>query len=334
MLSHKNIFSNAMSGAMTIKVKSKDRGIVFLPMFHSFTFTIGVMLPMHVGMSIVIIKSLKPFSNIFKQTLTKRVTLFFGIPDVYNALAKAKLPWYFMWFNSIRAFISGAAALQPKTLDAMSKKFKRATLLEGYGLSEASPAVCMNTFKKQKAGSVGTALHGYEMKVVDEDMNELPRGGIGDIIVKGDNVMQGYLGRPEATDETIVNGWLLTGDMGYMDDEDFLFIVDRKKDLIISKGINIYPREIEEVIDVFDGVGASAVIGIVDEKSGEVPIAYVELEEDVESVDEHALKKYLREHLANYKVPKHIHFINELPKNATGKVLKRVLKERLRDEEC
>ena len=333
MLSHKNIFSNAMSGAMTIKVKPKDRGIIFLPMFHSFTFTVGVMLPMYVGMSIVIIKSLKPFSNIFKQTLTKRVTLFFGIPDVYNALAKAKLPWYFMWFNNIRAFISGAAALQPKTLDAMSKKFKRATLLEGYGLSEASPAVCMNTFKKQKAGSVGTALHSYEMKVVDDDMNELPRGGIGDIIVKGDNVMQGYLGRPEATDETIVNGWLLTGDMGYMDDEDFLFIVDRKKDLIISKGINIYPREIEEVIDVFDGVGASAVIGIVDENSGEVPIAYVELDAEVESVDEHALKMYLREHLANYKVPKHIHFINELPKNATGKVLKRVLKERLRDDE-
>jgi long-chain acyl-CoA synthetase len=213
MLSNKNILSNADSGRRTINVKPKDRGIVFLPMFHSFTFSIGVMLPLYVGASFVIIQSIQPFSNIFKQTLTKRVTLFFGIPDVYNALAKAKLPWYFMWFNRIRAFISGAAALQPKTLDAMAKKFKRATLLEGYGLSEASPAVCMNTFKKQKAGSVGTALYGYEMKIVNEEMEELPNGGIGDIIVKGDNVMQGYLGRPEATDETIVNDWLLTGDM-------------------------------------------------------------------------------------------------------------------------
>ncbi|MCF6207359.1 MAG: AMP-binding protein, partial [Sulfurovum sp.] len=192
MLSYKNILSNADSGRRTINVKPRDRAIVFLPMFHSFTFSIGVMLPLYAGGSIVIIKSIQPFSNIFKQTLTKRVTLFFGIPDVYNALAKAKLPWYFMWFYKIRAFISGAAALQPKTLDAMAKKFRRATLLEGYGLSEASPAVCMNTFKKQKAGSVGTALHGYEMKIVDEDMNELPRGGVGDIIVKGDNVMQGY----------------------------------------------------------------------------------------------------------------------------------------------
>jgi len=332
MLSNKNILSNADSGRRTINVKPKDRGIVFLPMFHSFTFSIGLILPLYVGASIVIIKSIQPFANIFKQTLLKRVTLFFGIPDVYNALAKAKLPWYFMWFNNIRAFVSGAAALQPKTLDAMAKKFKRATLLEGYGLSEASPGVSMNTFKKQKAGSVGTALSGYEIKIVDDEMNEVARGTIGDIIVKGDNVMQGYLNRPTATEETIINGWLLTGDMGYMDDEGFLFIVDRKKDLIITKGINVYPREIEEVVDAFDGVSASAVIGIVDEKSGEVPVVYIELEEGRDSLDEAGLKKYLRKHLANYKIPKQIHMINELPKNATGKVLKRALKEKLKDE--
>jgi long-chain acyl-CoA synthetase len=330
MLSNRNILSNADSGRRTINVTSKDRAIVFLPMFHSFTFSIGVMLPMYIGASIVIIKSLQPFSNIFKQILLKRVTIFFGIPDVYNAIAKAKLPWYFIWFNRIRAFISGAAALQPKTLDAMAKKFSRATLLEGYGLSEASPAVCMNTFEKQKAGSVGTALYSYAMKVVNENMEELPRGEIGDIIVNGDNVMQGYLNRPEATAETIVNGWLLTGDMGYMDEDGFLFIVDRKKDLIISKGINIYPREIEEVIDAFPGIRASAVVGVEDERSGEVPIAYIELEEDMESLNEVGLKKYLREQLANYKLPKQIHTIEELPKNATGKVLKRVLKEQLK----
>lgn len=332
MLSHKNIFSNGSSGMKHIKVTPRDRGIVFLPMFHSFTFTIAIMLPMYVGMSIVIIKSIQPFSNIFKQTLLKRVTLFFGIPDVYNALAKAKLPWYFMWFNNLRAFISGAAALQPKTLDAMAKKFKRAALLEGYGLSEASPAVSMNTLKKQKPGSVGTALYGYEIKIVDQDMNEVHRGAIGDIIVKGDNVMQGYLNRPTATDESIINGWLLTGDVGYMDDEGFLFIVDRKKDLIISKGINIYPREVEEVIDVFAGVGASAVIGINDEKSGEVPVVYIELEEGLDTLDEAGLRKHMKEQLANYKIPKQIHVIQLLPKNATGKVLKRALKESLRDD--
>ena len=331
MLSNKNILSNMDYSRKLIEVKAKDRVIVFLPMFHSFTFTVGVAMPLYVGGSMVIIKSLQPFSNIFKQTLTKRVTLFFGIPDVYNALAKAKLPWYFLWFNNIRAFISGAAALQPKTLDAMSKKFKKAKLLEGYGLSEASPVVCVNTIQKQKAGSVGTAMYGHELKIVDKDMNELPSDSIGDIIVKGDNVMMGYLNRPEATAETIVNDWLLTGDMGYLDDEGFLFIVDRKKDLIISKGINIYPRGVEEVIDSFKGVKASAVIGIFDEKSGEIPIAYIELDEDCEDLDEKGLKKYMREKLANYKIPKQLHIIDELPKNATGKILKRVLKEKLRN---
>ncbi len=330
MLSNRNILSNIEYSKKLIEVTSRDRIIVFLPMFHTFTFTVGVAMPLYVGGSMVIIKSLQPFSNIFKQTLTKRVTLFFGIPDVYNALAKAKLPWYFLWFNNIRAFISGAAALQPKTLDAMSRRFKRAKLLEGYGLSEASPVVCVNTIKKQKVGSVGCAMHGHEVKIVDKDMNELSRGEIGDIIVKGDNVMLGYLNRPEATQETIVNGWLLTGDMGYMDDEGFLFIVDRKKDLIISKGINIYPREIEEVIDKFSSVKVSAVIGLFDEKSGEIPVAYIELEEECEILDEKALKSHLRERLANYKLPKHIHVIDELPKNATGKVLKRVLKENLK----
>jgi long-chain acyl-CoA synthetase len=212
----------------------------------------------------------------------------------------------------------------------MAKKFKRAKLLEGYGLSEASPVVSVNTLKKQKAGSVGTAMYDYEIKIVDKDMEELPRGGIGDIIVKGDNVMLGYYNREEATRETIVNGWLLTGDLGYMDDEGFIFIVDRKKDLIISKGINIYPREIEEVVDSFSGIKASAVIGIFDEKSGEIPIIYIELEEDHEDFKESNLKQYMREHLANFKIPKQIHIIDELPKNATGKVLKRVLKDKLK----
>ena len=330
MLSYQNIFSNAKGGIGHLNIRVKDRFIVFLPMFHSFTFSIGVILPLYLGASMVVIQSLKPFSNIFKQVLIKRVTIFLGIPDVYNALVKAKLPWYFMWFNKVRGFVSGAAALQPKTLEGMKKKFKRAVLLEGYGLSEASPAVCINPLNLQKPKSVGTAFLGYEMKIVDANMLELPRGEVGDIIVKGDNIMMGYLNRPEATDETIVKGWLLTGDMGYMDKDDFLYIVDRKKDLVISKGINIYPRELEEVIDSFKGVASSAVIGIADEKSGEIPVAYIELEEGVDEIEVSELRKHLRDNLANFKIPKQIHFIDELPKNATGKVLKRKLKEDLR----
>ncbi len=334
MLSNKNILSNAESARVLLRLTHRDRALVFLPMFHSFTFSIGVILPLYLGASIVIIKSIQPFSNIFKQALLKRVTLFFGVPDVYNAIARAKLPWYFMWFNRIKIFVSGAAALQPQTLDAMRRKFTRATLLEGYGLSESSPATSINPLEKPKARSVGPAMPGYEIKIVDENMVEKPRGEVGDIILRGDHIMQGYLGRPEATEETIINGWLLTGDMGYMDEDGYLYIVDRKKDLIISKGINIYPREIEEVIDDFDGVKVSAVVGIPDEKSGEVPVAYLELEDGVETIDEAALRKHLRAKLANYKIPKQLHIIEELPKNATGKVLKRVLKEQLRQEEA
>lgn len=329
MLSFRNLFSNAHGGALHVDASGRDRIVVFLPMFHSFTFSIGVIMPLYLGASSVIVKSLKPFANIFKQVLLKRVTIFLGIPDVYNALVKAKLPWYFMWFNNVRIFVSGAAALQPKTLKGMEAKFKRAKLLEGYGLSEASPAVSINPISQQKAKSVGTALYGYEIKIVDENLIEIPKGEVGDIIVKGDNVMMGYLNRPTATEETIINGWLLTGDMGYMDEEGFLYIVDRKKDLVISKGINIYPRELEEVIDAFEGVAASAVIGVADEHSGEIPVAYLELEEGLSSIDEGALKTYLRSNLAAYKVPKKIYFIEELPKNATGKVLKRALKEKL-----
>lgn len=331
MLSSKNIFSNTHGGALHVHASSRDRIVVFLPMFHSFTFAIGVIMPLYLGASLVVVQSLKPFSNIFKQVLLKRVSIFLGIPDVYNALVKAKLPWYFMWFNNVRIFVSGAAALQAKTLAGMQAKFKRSTLLEGYGLSEASPAVCINPIHQQKAKSVGTALYGYEIKVVDDNLIELPRGEVGDILVKGDNVMLGYLNRPEATDETIIKGWLLTGDMGYIDEEGFLYIVDRKKDLVISKGINIYPRELEEVIDSFMGIASSAVIGLPDEKSGEIPIAYIELEEGIVSINEVELKKYLRENLANYKIPRQIHFVDALPKNATGKVLKRELKEQIRE---
>jgi long-chain acyl-CoA synthetase len=333
MLSNRNLMSNADSSRQAIGVNAKDRSIVFLPMFHSFTFTVAVLLFLYVGGSIVIIRSVQPFANIFKQILTKRVTIFLGVPDVYNAISRAKLPWYFMWFNKLRVFISGAAALQPKTIEAMKQKFKRTKLLEGYGLSETSPVVCVNRLERQKHKSVGPALVGYEIKIVDEQMNEVPRGEVGDIITRGENIMQGYLNRPEATAETIIGGWLLTGDMGYMDEDDYLYIVDRKKDLIISKGINIYPRELEEIIDSFEKIKVSAVVGIVDENSGEIPVAYIELEDEVEGIDESALRRYLREKLANYKVPKQIHIIDELPKNATGKVLKRVLKEKLIEQD-
>ena len=329
MLSYRNMFSNMIAGNESFQITEKDRFIVYLPMFHSFTLTIMVLLPIYSGSSMVIVKSIFPFSNVLKQTLLKRVTIFLGAPTVYNALLKAKIPWYFMWFNKIRIFISGSAPLSEKALNEFNARFKKAKLLEGYGLSECSPAVAVNRLDNQKPTSVGPALPGYQVKIVSEEMLELPLGEVGEIIVKGDCVMQGYLNRPDATDETIVNGWLRTGDLGKMDEDGFIYIVDRKKDLIISKGINIYPREIEEVLYKYEGIDSVAVIGVKTDDNDEEVLAFIQLKEDVETIPEVQLKKYLKSHLANFKVPKHVYTVEELPKTATGKVLKRVLKDQV-----
>jgi len=330
MLSYKNFFSNIYGVNELIRLNHKDRFIAYLPMFHSFTLTVNILLPMFYAAPVVIIKSIMPFSNIIKQTLLKRVTIFTGVPDVYSALSRAKLPFYFHWFNKVRFYISGAAALPGEVLERFSAKFKKGKLLEGYGLSETSPVVAVNRPELQKPYSVGPALPGVEVKIVDDDLMEVPVGEAGEIIVKGDNVMRGYYKREDATAETIINGWLLTGDIGKVDEDGYIYILDRKKDLIISKGVNIYPREIEEICLKFDGVKECAVIGLKDEQNGEIPVAFVELDDNVE-IKESELKKFLKSHLANYKIPKHIYFVEELPKNATGKVLKRVLRDKIHE---
>ncbi len=328
MLSYKNLFSNIENIVAIGKLSHKDRFIVYLPMFHTFTLTATVLLPLYLGSPIVVIKSIRPFSNIFKQTLLKRVSVFMGVPEVYNALSKAKLPWYFMWFNRIRYFISGGAPLPKATLERMRKKFKRAKLLEGYGLSECSPVVCVNRPELAKDLSVGPPLPDYEVKIVDEELMELPTGEIGEIIVKGDCVMQGYYKNPYETENTVINGWLRTGDLGYVDEDGYVYIVDRKKDLIICKGINVYPREIEELLNAHPKVEISAVVGKKDEHHGEIPVAFVKRAEDAE-LKEAELRTYLKDKLASYKIPKQFIFLEELPLNATGKVLKRVLRDRL-----
>jgi long-chain acyl-CoA synthetase len=329
MISNRNLFSNLVAAKERFDLSARDRFIVYLPMFHSFTFSIMVMLPFYIGGSFVIIPSILPFSNIIKQTLLKRVTVFMGVPDIYNALIRAKLPWYFLWFNSIRCFISGGSALSEDTLNRFRATFKRATMLEGYGLSECSPAVAINPLGRQKTLSVGLPLYGYEVKIVNDEMVELPIGEAGELIVRGDCVMQGYLNNPSATEETIQNGWLRTGDIAKVDEEGYVYIVDRIKDLIISKGINIYPRQIEEQMMLLPQIKLAAVIGVNDPHSGEVPIAFVELEEGYEDTTASAIKSQLKEHLATFKIPKTITVVESLPKTATGKVLKRVLKQGL-----
>jgi long-chain acyl-CoA synthetase len=288
------------------------------------------MLPTFTGCSIIILKSVMELKKkSFKKVLLfKRPTFFLGVPQVYTALSKAKLPnWFIKFLYPVRIHVSGGAPLPEEILKEFVGKFKR-PILEGYGLSEASPVVSVNREEEQRPYSVGPALPGVEVKVVDDNEVELPVGEVGELIVKGPNVMKGYWNMPEATNMTVKNGWLFTGDMAKLDEDGFIYIVDRKKDLIIVKGINLYPREIEELIYTYEGVEAAAVIGIPDKASGEVPVAYI-LPKEGAKLDAGKIKEYLKEHLANYKIPKHIYIVNELPLTATGKVLKRKLKEQV-----
>lgn len=330
MLSFKNIHSNVCACLQHLRVKhGKIPMICYLPMFHAFTLTVTVLLPIVTNSGVVVIRSIATrgdFAKLIKQVLLKRVPYFTGVPDVYSALSKAKLPWYFHWFHNVKGFISGAAPLSEETMRKFAGAFKRGTLLQGYGISECSPVVSVNMPWANKVGSVGKALPTYQTECFDEEMKQLKRGEIGEICVKGDCVMMGYFNRPQDTQEAIVDNWFRTGDIGKVDEDGYIFILDRKKDLIISKGMNIYPREIEEIIYTHDKVNACAVIGIKDNEANETPVAYVELKEN-ETATEAEIRDFVRPHLAPFKQPRKIIFIEHLPRNATGKILKRELRD-------
>lgn len=332
MLSHHNLISNAADSSNAIRVNHHDCFICILPLFHSFAATVCMNLPLLIGAKIVIMKSLRPFKRIIRAIRKNRVSVFVGIPSIYNILKDTKLPRIFhspliKLFNPVRVCISGAAALPAETFRDFEKKF-RIPLLEGYGLTEASPVVTLNPLKSiRKAGSIGLPLsQNIELKVVDEKGLPLPAGQIGELIIKGPNVMQGYYKQLEATIETLKGNWLYTGDMAKLDEDGYVYIVGRKKEMVNVRGLNVYPREIEEVLYQNPKIKEAAVIGITDTHKGEVPKAFIVLNDNQES-SEHEIIQYLRDRLAPYKIPKHVEFRNSLPKNTTGKILKRVLKD-------
>lgn len=330
MLSHRNMIENAKGCLVRFKVTVNDRFLLFLPSFHAYALMTCVILPTYSGSSIIILGSVndlkkKSFKNIL---LFQRPTFFLGVPQVYTALIKSKMPtWFIKFFYPIRLHVSGGAPLPEETLNKFYEKFKR-PIVEGYGLSEASPVVSCNTLERQKPMSVGPALPDVEVKVVDENEREVPVGEVGELIVKGPNVMSGYWNMPGLTDMTLRNGWLFTGDLAKLDEEGYIYIVDRKKDLIIVKGINVYPREIEEILHKYEPIEAAAVIGLPDHNSGEIPVAYIKPKQG-KTVTEKEIKSYLRTHLAHFKIPKQVHLCEDMPMTATGKVLKRELKQRV-----
>lgn len=326
MLTHKNLISNVEASISAIKIKENDRFIIFLPMFHSFSFTVCVLIPLYCKCQLTIIKSIKPFGKIIKAVFFHRITIFVAIPQVYNVLSAKKIPKIFLWLNPIRVCISGAAPLAEEVLIRFEKKFK-IPLLEGYGLSEASPVVSVNPLDGiRKPRSVGIPLPGVSVKIVDDNGKELGIEEVGEIVVKGPNVMKGYYNRKQETDEVIKDGWLFTGDIGKIDKDNYIYILDRKKDLILINGMNLYPREVEEVLYRHPAVEDAVVVGKKDEIHGEIPIGVIKLKEGA-FIMEQELKKYCREHLANFKVPHKFEFWTELPRTGTGKILKKEIRK-------
>jgi long-chain acyl-CoA synthetase len=272
---------------------------------------------------------------VVKSLIIDRITLFVAIPTVYKILAEKDMPFLVKLLLNLRLCISGAAPLPVRVIRDFESAFN-VPLLEGYGLTEASPVVSINPFEpgRNKPGTVGLPLPGLGVKVVDDEGRMLPSGIPGELAVKGPNVMQGYLNRPEDTAQTIRDGWLYTGDIASIDDDGYIKIIDRKKDMIIVDGLNVYPYEVEEVMSRHDAVKDCAMIGVPHEheEGKELPVMYV-VQKDGQGVTSGAFREYLSEHVAHYKIPRRFIMIQELPRTATGKILKRDIRKLYQETE-
>ncbi len=330
MLSHKNLISNAEACMKVIQVSHRDRVLLFLPLFHSFSLTVCVILPVCAGACIVLLESVKPFSRLINAIFRDRITLFVGVPTVYNILSKKRLPFFakylLKFLMNIRACISGAAALPADTIRAFEERFK-VPLLEGYGLTETSPVVSVNPLNGvRKPGSVGPPLPGIEVAVIGEDGKRIPAGEIGELIVKGPNVMKGYFNREEETAGVLKDGWLYTGDMAKIDEDGYIYIVDRKKDLIIIDGMNVYPKQVEDIVIKDPRIEECAMVGIPDGRGSEIPVLFLK-KADNAAVSENEIRDYLKGHIARFKMPRRMVFVDRFPKTATGKIKKTELRK-------
>ena len=324
MLSHGNLLHNVESCRLVLETVDYDRMAVLLPLFHSYMLTVGTFLPLLTGGTMVLVKSLHQPRQVLQELCAREATILPAIPPFYRMLVASPVPVKLPF----RLCISGSAPLPMQVLKDFEAKFG-IPLIEGYGLSEASPVVSKNPIHGvHKPGSVGLPISQVEVSVQDDAGRSLGPGEAGEICVRGGNVMLGYWNQPEETARAFRNGWLLTGDIGHRDADGYLYLTDRKKDMLLVNGNNVYPQEVEEVIGQFPGVKEAAVVGLPDARKGELPLAFVTLMEG-QTVDEKALRQFVRARLADYKVPKHVVFMGALPRNAMGKVLKTALRQQL-----
>jgi len=317
-LTHANLHHNCHAFIGLFDLGSTDVVMGCLPLFHAFGQSNGLNATIAAGASLSLVPRFKP-TPVLELIERHGVTVFEGVPTMYVTLLNTDAG--VVDTASLRMCISGGAALPVEVLRGFQETFG-AMILEGYGLSETSPTATFNRPERTKSGSIGVPIDGVELKLVDKDGSETPPGDVGEIAIRGCNVMKGYWNQPEATAAAIVNGWFRTGDMATRDDDGFYFIVDRKKDMIIRGGFNIYPRELEEVLYEHPAVREAAVIGVPHPVHGEEVVAAIRLRRTTTATPEE-LRDYVKARVAPYKYPRHVWLVDALPHGPTGKILKR-----------
>src|SRR3954453_430061 len=320
-LTHSNLVNNCLRGARELAdITEEDVILGALPLFHSFGQTCCLNGAVSAGACLTLIPRFDP-GKALEIIQRDGVTLFDGVPTMYHAMLNHP-DRESADVSGLRMCISGGSAMPVEVMREFEEAFS-CIILEGYGLSETSPVASFNhPGRERKPGSIGTPIAGVEMKVVDDDDNDVEPGGVGEIVIRGHNVMKGYWNRPDATEEAMRGGWFHTGDMATVDDDGYFFIVDRKKEMIIRGGYNVYPREIEEVLYEHPAVSEAAVVGVQDPSMGEEVGAAVVLKEG-QDADADDIRSFVKERVAAYKYPRKIWFADELPKGPTGKILKR-----------
>jgi malonyl-CoA/methylmalonyl-CoA synthetase len=298
-----------------------------LPIFHVHGLLVALTGALHSGMEVVM-RSRFDAHDVLESIERHRCSVFMGVPTMYQRLLQVDDPWRFD-LSSMRLWVSGSAPLTAATFERFEKGFGH-TILERYGMSETGMNVSNPLRGARKPGSVGLPLPGVSVRVVGDGGRDLEAGDVGEVWVKGRNVFAGYWRMPEKTEESFVDGWFKTGDLGYRDSDGYLFLVSRAKDLVISGGLNVYPKEIEALIETLDGVEEAAIIGLPDEDLGERVTAVVAVRSGSET-GRAEIEKLCRENLAGYKRPKEVYLVESLPKNTMGKVMKNVLRETYRE---
>ncbi len=321
VLSHKNLVCNTRQ-CEVFKCHRGCKSICVLPMYHCFGWTCTVLNTFYRGAELHVMRVFKP-KDMVDMVREQGLTDIIIVPSIFKLITALAKPED---FKTVRFFMSGGTTLPDKIVEEFNKKFNR-KIAEGYGLSEASPAVFLTTHGEERQGSCGRLLDGEEVRLVDEDGLDVAQGEVGEVLVRGGNVMLGYWKNPEATAEALdKDGWLHTGDVGKVDEDGYYYIVSRIKEMIISMGENIYPREVEEVVYQFKGIKDAAVIGIDDKLRGQVGACFYDVQ-DGATVDVRELKKFLQKNLAMYKIPREFHKLEEIPRTSTGKIAKRKILE-------